>query len=358
MSELSKIPTPDHPEPILLKQKPKTVDKGSDMVQASDWLVEGRYVQVEDEYSTGLKLLSVLKKRVFGKQTKENFKKYRDHRTAYHFLSNNLLTTVKNGKVELSKAPEIGWLDLFYPDSSEIYLSFPQIQGLNSSWQWYVNGIQYPVLSDKLHPYYGTYFPTRFDHLNLFESWVKHQKNEIDLAIDIGAGCGILSFQMLNHGVKKVIASDINPNAVLSIQKDMERMSVDSSTLMTIQSDLFEKIEGKADLILFNPPWLPAKGESEGLDNAIYYKPDFFDRFFSEATEHLNKDGRIVMLFSNLALVEGYSAEHPVISELALNNRFKKMDLIKRKSAKKSKKTKRRDNRKNEYLELWELSKI
>jgi methylase of polypeptide subunit release factors len=353
--ESKKAVSPQLPEAIFLKYKPNTVNKNSDMGQAVEWLMEGKYVLLEDEYSTGLNLLSELKKRVFSKSMKENFKKYRSQRSAYHFTSNNLLTTVSNGEVDLEKAPEIGWLELFYPESSEIYLSFPQIQGLNSSWQWYINGIQYPVLSDKIHPYYGVYFPTRFDHLLLFESWIKQQKGKFESAMDIGAGCGVLSFQMLKHGIKSVVASDINPNAIISVQKDIERMGLESSKLITVQSDLFEGIDGKSDLIVFNPPWLPAQKEEEGLDQAIYYESDLFDRFFSEAVDHLNDNGRIVILFSNLALVEGYSAEHPVISELALNNRFKKVELIKRKSAQKSKKTKRRDNRKNEYIELWEL---
>lgn len=355
MPELIKNTAPVKPEQTILKHKPKTVTKNSDLEQATQWLMEGKYVLVEDEYSTGLKLLSELKKRVFSKQMKENFKKYRDQRSAYHFFSNNLLTTVKSGVVGLEKAPDIGWLEKWYPESSELYLSFPQIQGLNSSWQWYVNGIQYPMMNEKLHPYYGTYFPTRFDHLLLFESWIKQQKDEIEIAVDIGAGCGVLSFQMVNHGVKKVIASDINPNALISIREDMNRLKVDSSRLVPIQSDLFQKMDEVFDLIVFNPPWLPTTSDADGLDEAIYYKSGFFDRFFSEAYNHLKPDGQMVILFSNLALVEGYHSEHPVISELALNNRFKKVNLIKKKSAKKSKKTKRRDNRKNEYIELWEL---
>lgn len=355
MSESNSVITPEKPESIVLKHKPKTVTKNSDMEQATQWLMEGKNVLVEDEYSTGLQLLSELKKRVFSKQMKEDFKKYRGQRSAYHFFSNNLLTTVKNGAVGLEKAPEIGWIDRFYQESSEFYLSFPQIQGLNSSWQWYMKGIQYPVLHEKLHPYYGTYFPTRFDHLLIFESWLKQQKGDIDLAMDIGAGCGVLSFQMLNHGIKKVIVSDINPNALISIREDMDRMKMDASKLTTIQSDLFQNIDEECDLIVFNPPWLPALKEGEGLDEAIYYKSGFFDRFFGEAYDHLKPEGRIIILFSNLALLEGFDTEHPVISELALNNRFKKVNMIKRKSAKKSKKTKRRDNRKNEYIELWEL---
>ena len=355
MPQIKKTDTAIRPEPIVMKHKPKTVNKSGDMDLATQWLMEGRYVLVEDEYSTGLKLLSELKKRVFSKQMKENFKKYRDQRSAYHFFSNNLLSTVKNGVVGLEKAPEIGWLEKLYTESAEFYLSFPQIQGLNSSWQWYLNGIQYPVLTEKIYPYYGVYFPTRFDHLLLFESWLKQQKSGVESAIDVGAGCGILSFQMLNHGVNEVTAIDINPNAILSIREDMNRMDLDSAMLKTMQSDLFNEIDEKSELIVFNPPWLPADSESEGLDEAIYYESGFFERFFEGAYNSLKPDGRIVILFSNLATVEGYHSEHPVISELALHNRFKKIDLIKRKSAKKSKKTKRRDNRKNEYIELWEL---
>lgn len=359
MPKTDTILTPEKPEPILLKHKPKTVVKNSDMEQASDWLLDGKYVLVEDEYSTGLALLSELKKRVFGKQLKGNFKKYRDQRSAYYFTSNNLLSVVRGGEIGLAKAPEIGWLEKFYPESDEFYLSFPQIQGLNSSWQWYINGIQYPVFKEKLHPYYGIYFPTRFDHLLLFESWMKQQKEDIDTAIDIGTGCGILSFQMINHGVKKVIATDINPNAIISVRQDIDRIEkVELAQLITIHSDLFQQVDIQADLIVFNPPWLPARKEVEGMDDAIYYKPGLFERFFSEAYDHLKKDARVVILFSNLALVEGIESEHPVISELALNNRFKKVNLIKRKSAKKSKKTKRRDNRKNEYVELWELRRV
>lgn len=355
MQELNNIDTLHIPEEIHLKHEPKTVNKNCNMDLAVEWLMEGKYVLVEDEYSTGLHLLSELKKKFFSKSMKEDFKKYRMQRSAFHFTSNNLLISVSKGEMLLNKAPYIGWLEVFYPENSEIYLSFPQMQGLNSSWQWYVKGIQYPVLSDRIHPFYGVYFPTRFDHLMLFESWIKQQRGVFGSAMDVGTGCGVLSFQLLKHGIESVLASDINPNAIHSVQKDRGRMEIEPSKLITVQSDLFKNIEGKSDLIVFNPPWLPAQKEEEGLDQAIYYKADLFDRFFSEAAGHLNENGRIVILFSNLALVEGYQVEHPVISELALQNRFKKSDLIKRKSAQKSKKTKRRDNRKNEYIELWVL---
>ena len=56
---------------------------------------------------------------------------------------------------------------------SEFYVPFPEVQGMNSSWQWYQKGLEVKTLDLTLHPYYGTYFPTRFDHLKLFDKWLK-----------------------------------------------------------------------------------------------------------------------------------------------------------------------------------------
>ncbi|WP_205727987.1 hypothetical protein [Flammeovirga pectinis] len=52
-------------------------------------------------------------------------------------------------------------------------MALHDVQGLNSAWQWNKKGIVLPVLRNKVHPYYGVYFPTRFDHLILFDNWLK-----------------------------------------------------------------------------------------------------------------------------------------------------------------------------------------
>jgi hypothetical protein len=42
---------------------------------------------------------------------------------------------VVDSRLEVRKAPEIGWLKILYPINTEFLISFPKIQGLNSSWQ-------------------------------------------------------------------------------------------------------------------------------------------------------------------------------------------------------------------------------
>ena len=237
-------------------------------------------------------------------------------------------------------------------------LSFPQIQGLNSSWQWYKKGLSIPVLRNKIHPYYGTYFPNRFDHLQLFDNWLKRYTGPKKTAIDVGIGSGVLAFQMVKYGFQKVFGTDINPNAIIGLKEFMGETKLSRKIELDFAS-LFGKWEKQTELIVFNPPWLPTSKKLERLDESIYYNDDLFSNFFTEAKSKLLPDGKIVLLFSNLAQITKLTDKHPIQNELENNKRFK-LDLHLTKSAKKSSdKTKRNQNwRSEEYVELWVLSHI
>lgn len=347
---------PNRPEPVILDDEPQLVTKNTDFSKVAQQLQTGNWVVIKDEYPTGIRLLSHLKKRIFGTGKRDSFRKYRNLRSDYQKASNRLLVPVEDHKIALPKAPEIGWLERFYTEKNGFYLTLPQIQGLNSSWQWYQKGIQFPVLDHPVYPFYGTYFPTRHDHLILFDKWLTKYQGRKTSAYDIGAGCGVLSFQLCKSGFQQIYASDINPNAVISIQENARNLGVDN--LISVKmTDFFENWEHKADLIVFNPPWLPAGEETSGLDLAIYYPEGLFERFFAQAREHLAENGRLVVLFSNLGETTGTQSYHPIDEELDNHQRFRKVRVIKRKVKGGSKKTRRRNNRSLEYVELWELEK-
>lgn len=92
-----------------------------------------------------------------------------------------MLLEVVDQKLTVDKSPSIGWLEKLYPENNHFLLSFPQIQGMNSAWQWYEKGVSIPVLRNKIHPYYGTYFPTRFEHLVVFDNWLKRYEGPKNL---------------------------------------------------------------------------------------------------------------------------------------------------------------------------------
>ncbi len=348
----------DRPEPINSNIEVIPYDRRMEPQVAIKTLIDGNYVLIKDFYSSGLSILNELKKYINNKHSDTSFQGQRDFRSLYRELSHRLLLLVCNDKLTVKKAPEIGWLKKLYTDLNEFFLPFPQVQGLNSSWQWYKKGISIPVLEKKIHPFFGTYFPTRFEHLTLFDKWLRQYKGEKESAIDIGIGCGVLSFQMLKHNFKKVYGTDSNPNAIVGLNKDLNKNKLHSK-IDLFYGDLFADCNKKTELIVFNPPWVPASHDIEGLDKAIYYNPDLFPRFFAEAKKHLKADGRVTLLFSNLAQVTEVTKSHPVEIELSGGGRFHKELFIQKQVNAASKKTRRDQNwRTSEMAEIWVLKTI
>ncbi len=346
---------PNRPEPIVSEIDVVPFHRKVNPQVAIEALLDGDYVLIVDYYGSGLRLLRELKRFVKQEYPDKSFRGQRDFRSVYHELSNRVLLDVSDNVLTVKKAPEIGWLKKLYPDISDFALPFPKVQGLNSAWQWYVKGIFIPVLKREIHPWYGTYFPTRFEHLELFEKWIGKYIGGKKSAIDIGIGSGILSFQMLRHGFEKVCGTDTNPNSIIGLHEAIGK-NKDYSNLDLIHGNLFANCNVQSELIVFNPPWLPAKQEVEGLDEAIYYGPDLFPGFFSQAKKYLKPEGKLVLLFSNLAHITNFSRSHPIKKEIAEGGRFTKELLLKKSVKQASKKTKRDQNwRSAEIVELWVL---
>lgn len=374
-------PIPLRPEPVLSGKETAHVDGKSDMKTVAGRLLTGMPCLVKDAYPTGIGVLSELKKQVFGKtkaaadeRDDHDFQDYRTMRSDFRQASNRLLVPVEQNRIALRKSPDIGWLRELYPDVQDFLLPFPQIQGLNSSWQWFLRGVRFPVLKHEIYPWYGIYFPTRFDHLLLFDEWLGTYRGRKETAMDVGAGCGVLSFMLLEHGFRHVTATDINPSAVITIRENARHQGV-QDRLEAHMSDLFTQLYGigeaggraraktgaetgsKSDLIVFNPPWLPAREDTGMLDRAIYYDSGLFKRFFSDTVDFLAEGGKLAVFFSNLGRTTGIEKEHPVEEELARFKRFRKVERLQRKVAAPSRKTRRKDHRKDEWVELWVLER-
>lgn len=201
------------PKPIKSDVEVVYFNKKTNTQEAINTLLSGKYILIKDFYSNGLNLLNEVQSYLKEKHSNQDFKEQRAFRSAYQKLSNLVLIAVKNQQLTVKKAPSIGWLEKLYPESNDFLLTFPQIQGLNSAWQWYINGVKIPVLRNKIHPYYGVYFPTRFEHLQLFDNWLKRYEGPKKSAIDVGIGSGILSLQIMKHRFQKSFGTDTNSNA-------------------------------------------------------------------------------------------------------------------------------------------------
>ena len=343
----------DKPEILLLEENVFLFQKSTEIEEALSVLQSGHQVVVDTLFSDGLLLLNAIQKYLKENEPNRTFLEQRLYRSKYQKMSNLIVLAVKNHLLAVKKSPSIGWLKKLYPETDNFYLTFPQVQGLNSSWQWYEKGISIPVLRNKLHPFYGVYFPTRFEHLEVFENWLKRYEGPKKSAIDVGVGSGVLSIQMVQHGFQKVFATDTNPNAIHGLKEFMGETKLSRKIELDF-GHLFGKWNKTTELIVFNPPWLPLSHELERLDEAIYYNEELFPAFFKEAKERLLPDGKLIVIFSNLAQITKVTEEHPIQKELETGERFI-LDKCYTKNVKKaSEKTKRDQHwRATEVVELW-----
>ncbi len=122
---------------------------------------------------------------------------------------------------------------------------------------------------------------------------------KIKTALEIGTGSGIVSLS-ISDSVKKILGVDINPNAIKTARKNAEKQEI--KNIEFIVSNLFENIEGKFDLIFFNPPYLSGKKDlsCEGGKKG----QELIEKFLSEVKNYLNENGEAVILLSSFNEVE------------------------------------------------------
>jgi release factor glutamine methyltransferase len=136
-------------------------------------------------------------------------------------------------------------------------------------------------------------YHAREDSLLLAEQVKKYARGK--RVLDIGSGFGILAETALKSGALDVIACDIDNEAV----KFLKDKGID-----VIQSNLFSKIKGEFDLIVFNPPYLPsdAREDSESRRATTGGKKgdEIIVRFLRSLNEHLATEGISLIAISSL----------------------------------------------------------
>ena len=115
--------------------------------------------------------------------------------------------------------------------------------------------------------------------------------------LDMGTGMGIQALAAAaKTEVSEVLAADIDEDSL-----DYCINSIKNEKITFKKSNLFSKIKGKFDTIIFNPPYLP---QDKGIaDKALYGGKkgyETLERFFSKAGDHLEKGGIILVIFSSL----------------------------------------------------------
>jgi len=129
---------------------------------------------------------------------------------------------------------------------------------------------------------------------------------EGERVLDMGTGCGIMGILAAKKACSVVVV-DLNPYAVRCARENAAFNNV-RGKIAFIQGDLFKPLREaeKFDVILFNPPYLPAdKNEADSwIDRAWAggaMGRQIIDRFISEVPKHMKRSGHVLLMQSSLA---------------------------------------------------------
>ncbi len=199
--------------------------------------------------------------------------------------------------IPLRRAPNVkeACFEAYGEAESASVVSLRELLGLIGAHEWRKKGVDIPALGDRIHPHYGVFSPVRGEYVQL----VNDAPLPADtLAFDIGAGTGVLAAVLARRGVRHVVATDRDPRALACARTNIKRLGL-AGRVDVVDADLFP--EGRAPLVVCNPPWLPARANSP-IEHAIY-DPDsrMLLGFLNGLAAHLEPGGEGWLILSDLA---------------------------------------------------------
>ena len=217
-------------------------------------------------------------------------------------LSSVLIVLEGDYTIALRRAPDLrqACTEAWGPASgNRVVASLRELLGLVGAHEWRKKGVEIPALGappgNRIHPHYGVFSPVRGEYVDLVAQAPLPSKA---LAFDVGVGTGVLSAVLARRGVQRVVATDQDPRALTCARENLQRLGLTGRVELQ-QQDLFP--EGKAPLVVCNPPWLPARASSP-IERAVYDEGSGMLRgFLAGLAAHLEPGGEGWLILSDLA---------------------------------------------------------
>jgi len=161
--------------------------------------------------------------------------------------------------------------------------------------------------------------PVPWDYNLLAKSVLKDVK-ETDKVLDMGTGSGVQAILAASRSTD-VTAVDVNPFAVKLAEKNVKLNKL-GSRVKVFESDLFVNIQGKFDLIIFDPPFRWSEPRDAWEKSSADKDYESMKLFFGQAKEYLNARGRILIHF-------GTSGDIAYLKYLIRKHGFRRKQLLK-----------------------------
>jgi SAM-dependent methyltransferase len=232
----------------------------------------------------------------------EAFHLYRQARSQRARTLNSLLIPLNDDySIPLRRAPDIrqACAEAYGPAETASLASLRGLQGVIGAHEWRTKGIDLPEAGGRIHPHFGVFAPIRREYVDLIAATpLPAACASASVAFDIGTGTGVLAAVLARRGVERVVATDLDPRALACARENVRQLGL-IDRVDVVQGDLFP--EGRAALVVCNPPWIPARPSSP-MENGIYDPESRMLRGFLTALPgHLTPGGEGWLILSDLA---------------------------------------------------------
>jgi len=186
--------------------------------------------------------------------------------------------------------------EAYGPEGEDSVVSLRELLAVISAHEWRKKGIPVPAVEGRIYPHYGVFSPVRGEYVDLVAK--APLPVGCALAFDIGTGSGILAAVLARRGIKRVVATDQDRRALQCAAENVQKLGL-TAAIEILKADLFP--QGRAPLVVCNPPWVPAQPSSP-IEYAVY-DPDsrMLRGFLSGLAAHLEADGEGWLILSDLA---------------------------------------------------------
>ncbi|MCX4683446.1 class I SAM-dependent methyltransferase [Kitasatospora purpeofusca] len=273
---------------------------------------EGGALLWQGDFHNARQLLQALGRRIDRKPSRqggspaESFHLYRRARGHRARVLGKLLVLLEDDYcLNLRRAPDVrqACAEAYGPPSEPMAVPLTELLGVIGAHQWRRKGVEVPALGARIHPHYGVFSPVRGEYVDLvaqapFPAPAARRTGRRRTAFDLGTGTGVLAAVLARRGIDHVVATDISPRALACAHENVRRLHF-TGHIDIVGPGLFPP--GRADLVVCNPPWIPARPTS-AVEQGVYDPgSSMLGDFLHGLTAHLEPGGEGWLILSDLA---------------------------------------------------------
>lgn len=312
--------------------RPKSIHVATDELTAHKFIQktsEGAVFVWRGDFQNARQLLQAVERRLEKKTARkrteltlsplERFHLHRKHQAEKSRMLGRLLIPLnEKGEILLPRAPRLSATPEDFPWAfkSLNLVSLREVLGLIGALEWQRRGIEIPFLEMKIHSSFGVFAPVRREYLQLVQE--APLPPHCQSALDVGTGTGVLAFILAKRGIPQVVATESEPRALAAARRNLLNLK-EAAAVQLVAADLWP--DGKFDLVVCNPPWLPVRPTSR-MERAVYDENgQMIERFLKEVSQHLTAKGEVWLVISNFAEILGLRPQN-YLSKLFAQNKL------------------------------------